>query len=152
MPLYSVKLLHRFRIGKPRKTRAKYVCVETVCTLKARSRLAAYRRALRLGKEDDGDYVNGAGQQVTYECLGVIYLMQQGHDLGTLGCGRQKIPEVWRDVQEMWLSPQSLQEILQDERGPCMHDSSEDLASDLIENFRYPDLLPGWEKREKGQA
>jgi hypothetical protein len=70
MQFYSARLLFAFLISDGR-TRRRVLCDETIIVFRARTRDTAFRRALKLGRASETEYMNESQQTVRVALVGV---------------------------------------------------------------------------------
>jgi hypothetical protein len=89
---YAAKLLFQFRVGRSEDSKFR-TCEERIVIVNAKTMTQAYRSAERVGRQGQTRYKNDEGEQVHFEYIGVLDLMELGIEA--------EENEVWYEVKTL---------------------------------------------------
>ena len=90
---FAAKLLFQYRVVVERQSSNRRICEERTIVFEARSKRAALSSARRRGQAGEYAYLNGEGNKVHFEFVGVT-------DLLCLDCASGQ-EEVWYEIRTM---------------------------------------------------
>jgi hypothetical protein len=92
---YSAKLLFQFRVDIGSDSGKRRLCEERIVVVHARSAQVAIKKSNRRGKSAEHSYVNDEGNNVYFEFIGIMDLLELGPEC--------EDDEVWYDIKERLL-------------------------------------------------